>query len=455
MNIKKIIAFVLAVGLVSAFTGCNKSSDSSSSETNDSSSSSVANETTSSDDSKSEDEELIDAKVVYQDFDDGIVMNIGGFDVTEDEYKYYFAYAKSSMDNGDESYWNDDSNFAKINSLKEQTLNYLVSSYTVYKLAAENNVELDESDWDKVNAEYEDSKVYYELIHEDEGKVFDDYLKEIYCTEEVYKESFARTILEYKVVAALYQQDFLDTHFKDYICAKTLLVKDTIEYETDADNNPTDTPKNFYEINSEYSYTDEEKAIIEKLNSYAQAKDEESLKNTLPEFMELLQSRLDAGESIDSLMQKYNMSSEASVDGNGNYKGDYIAPYSMADEFCDVAFALEENEISEPTYVTDYGYYIIERIPFNDEELITIYMSDTEYSYAEEYYELAMKTQSDMEVIYDTDYDKISVDFVDSSNETEETKNTEETTTVAEDNPAEETAETQATEETTTQGEVE
>ena len=285
MNIKKIIAFVLAVGLVSAFTGCNKSSDSSSSETNDSSSSSVANETTSSDDSKSEDEELIDAKVVYQDFDDGILMNIGGFDVAEDEYKYYFAYAKSSMDNGDESYWDDDGNYAKINSLKEQTLNYLISSYTVYKLAAENNVELDASDWDKVNAEYEDSKVYYELIHEDEGKVFDDYLKEIYCTEEVYKESFARTILEYKVVAALYQQDFLDTHFKDYICAKTLLVKDTIEYETDADNNPTDTPKNFYEINSEYSYTDEEKAIIEKLNSYAQAKDEESLKNTLPEFI--------------------------------------------------------------------------------------------------------------------------------------------------------------------------
>ncbi len=456
MKTKKIIAFILAMGLVSCFAGCDKSENSSPSETTESTSSVEDTTTASTEESTEETLAVNSEEKKYEDLDDGIIMKISDFDVTEDEYKYYFAFAKSNIDGGDESYWENDPDSAKLEDLKQQTVEYIFNAYTIYQIASDNNVEITEEDLLSVDKEYEASKLYYEAINSDTGKKFDEYLKEIFCTEEVYKESIKRFELEYKTVASLYEQDFKDKHFSNYICIKHIQIDPKTAYETDENNESTDTPKNFYEINPEYTYTDEEKAVIEKINSCAKAKDAEGVNNALTELMSVIQSRLAEGETMDSLMDKYNKDAEAQKNKDGVYVGYYINKSSMSEDFSNVAFALEENQISDPVFFDEYGHCIIQRVPFNRDELISIYMSDVEYPYSTEYATLIQETQKTMDIVFSSDYNSLTSDYMKNGIKFDDAPSSSESESESETTENEETSDTsESTEETTASSEAE
>ena len=405
MRTKKIISLILALALSStAFYGCSKNTDpSSESESSVSETENSAEESGTGESPETEEDE--DPGYTVSDLADGIVMNISGHEVTSDEYRYFFMYVKSCLDQGDETYWDDDESGEKLKSLKEQTMSFLFNNAAVYKMAENNSIELDESDSARIDKKIEDTKKYYSATND--GKEFDEYLKEIYCTPEVYRESYVNKYLEEKIVNELYGKDYRAKHFLNYIAVKYIQIRPMLITQDDFDV--------FIQTDSTLSYTDEEKAVIEKLNAIADKKDETALNEAVPELMEVIKNRISEGESFDSLMKKYNMDYTIETKENGEFAEKYINDYSMQSAFFNVANTLEENEISDGSlYIDGSGFYLIKRVPFDEEYLreylIPILMGDDSYTYASDYNKLCMETKSVMEVTVDTDYESINLD---------------------------------------------
>ena len=404
MSTKKIISLILALALSStAFYGCSKNKDSSSE--SESSVSETENSAEESSEESSETEEDEDPGYTVSDLADGIVMNISGHDVTSDEYRYFFMYVKGCLDQGDETYWNDDESGEKLESLKDQTMSYLFNNAAIYKIAEINSIELDESDSARIDKKIADTEQYYSATND--GKKFDEYLKEIYCTPEVYRESYVNKYLEEKIVNELYGKDYRAKHFLNYIAVKYIQIRPVLITQDDFDV--------FIQTDSTLSYTDEEKAVIEKLNGIADKKDETALNEAVPELMEIIKNRLNEGESFDTLMKKYNMDYTFETKVNGEYAEKYINDYSMQSAFFNVANDLEEDETSDGSlYIDGSGFYIIKRVPFDEEYLreylIPVFMGDDSYPYASDYSKLCRETTSIMEVTVDTDYESINLD---------------------------------------------
>lgn len=178
----------------------------------------------------------------------GIVMNIGGKDITEDEYRYYFFYAKEYIDEGDESYWDEDLNGQKLAFLKSQTESILLKNSTVYILAKENSVELDEEDIADINKTIEEDRIYYETVNSKKSsspKSFDDYLKETHCTSDVFRESYIRKRLEEKIKETLFASES-DTDNEDEI------------YDEDYEDEETEGTDNTEKEKTDYSAYDAE-----------------------------------------------------------------------------------------------------------------------------------------------------------------------------------------------------
>ncbi len=401
MNTKKIIAIISAVCLACVMTACNKNNDSSDS----SSDGSVTQTPESSMTSESDDLKLAA----------DVIMRIGGHDVSVDEYKYYFSYAKFSIDGGDVTYWNDDEDGSKLSNLKQQTFDYLFSSYTVYSLADKNNVSLDDDDNKKIDAEILSTKNYYNAANSHLDITFDDYLKNTCCTEEVYRRTLERKELEYKIIAALYDKDYREKYFTDYIRVKYINVIPQVQFETDDSGSKTDKTTDFYTINPLLDYTDEEKAEIAKLNELSRANNADGIKAEIPVLMDIIAARLSAGESIDQLMEKYNMDKNVPLNYDGTIQGYYIDKTFMKNNFNDIAFALEENEISGILSGDDSQYFIIQRFAYDEaylqDYLVELYMSDSDYTYADDYTREFTKVQNNMDVVYSDTYEDITIDY--------------------------------------------
>lgn len=343
------------------------------------------------------------------------VMSIGGHEVSDDEYKYYFAYAKYSIDNGDENYWKDDENGLKINDLKSQTYNYLYSLYTIYSLADKENISLDENDLNNIQKQFESVRDYYNASNIHLGMNFEAYLKNTCCTEKVYLETLKRSKIENKVISKLFEKDFRDKFFKDYIRVLYINIKPEIQYEYDENGNRTDRPAVFYQINPLLSYTEEEKSGIDKLNELSLSKNTEGLKSEIPVFMNIIKDRIEQGESFDSLIEKYSMKKDTPRNNDGTYQGYYINKTEMPDKFSDAAFTLSEDSISEIIESGENGWYIIERKPYDEnyleDYLISIYMSSPEYGYSDKYTEICSEAQKKMDTVFSEKYDNITYDY--------------------------------------------
>ncbi|MDD6824606.1 MAG: hypothetical protein PUE12_00550 [Oscillospiraceae bacterium] len=421
MNFKKIISFILALSLVSVpLYSCDKNENSQTPENSSADSDTSGTEAeTGSGDADSKDDEAseltyslpTEEEIQFADLGDGIIANIGGYDITEDEFKYYLYYAKTSIDGGDDTYWDDDEDGAKLHDLKEQTLMYVYNNSAIYKLAENYSVHLDPEEIQITESQYQKDILYYNQANGTSIESFEEYLKEIMCTEEVYKESYRRQQLENKTVAALYEDDYRKNYFSDYICVKYIMVKNYFTYQTDEDGKKTTKPEKMYELIEGLTYTDEEKEMIDKINSFTENNDEEGLKAFVPEFMKMIEARLEAGDDFDTLMTKYNCDSSAPINSDGSYAGYYINGDVMPEEFTAAAYALEEGEYTKESVFSNV-YYIIKREPFDEEYLknylIYIYMGSDEYPYLQEYETLCRTIQKSLKVTLSNEFENIT-----------------------------------------------
>ncbi len=74
-------------------------------------------------------------------------------------------------------------------------------------------------------------------------------------------------------------------------------------------------------------------------------------------------SRIEKGESFDTLMKEHNIDPGATEEGYTFTKGEMVEPFEKA------AFELKENELTKTPVKTDYGYHIIMRLPLSEQEL--------------------------------------------------------------------------------------
>lgn len=260
MNLNKITAFSAAFFLAAAsLTGCSK--ENTTSEVSDIQETPALTESEVSDLPSETEQDISPYK--KSDLAKGIVMNIGGKDITEDEYRYFFFYAKEFIDEGDDSYWDDDINGQKLAFLKSQTEDILFKNSTVYRIAEDNSIELDEEDMAAINKTIEEDKIYFDTVKSRKdlkAESFEDYLRETHCTEAVFKESYIRKMLEEKIKRLLFAPPEPDEDEDEYYD----------DYEDYYDDEYYDEENEYYEDNEDDEAddnTDGNEEISESVNT--------------------------------------------------------------------------------------------------------------------------------------------------------------------------------------------
>ena len=289
------------------------------------------------------------------------VMKLGGYNVKRDFYKYLFLNTKTSFDNGDESYWQNEEN--DVSKITDYVLASLKETYGMFALADEYKITLSKEDKESVSAFIEDSK---------QGMTDEEYQKslaESYMTEDIYRFILEVQQLEYLVYEHLMSESSGVINVDD----------ETLEKAVDEEF------VRATHILFTFKNEEERKAQLEKANQIL-----EKLKN---------------GEDFETLKEEHS----DDTDLKGNKDGYYFTHGEFKNEFEYTAFELNVGEISE-VITTDVGYHIIKRLPIEDEyvnknfeELRTQYKTALYYKTVEEKYK-----QFTFE--YEEDYKSIQLD---------------------------------------------
>lgn len=342
MKLRKTLGILLAAAILAgSMSGCQgEDASSSTASTTSSSTSSIAPAT---------------LTVNGETIDVPYVIKVDGHEISLEEYRFYYMHTKADMDGGDETYWDDAENEAK---LKESVLSTIKHDYAISKTAANNNIALTDEDQESVSSTFTSAK---ENLGSEEA--FLNALNESYLTEDMYKQFVENNVLYnslYNHLAAtdgkyaITEDEMRELVKTDYVHAKHIL----ISYDSDG------------------SDTNKQKAIT-------------------------AQSRAIDGEDFDSLVEEYSEDSGMPEEGYYFTYGEMVAPFEEA------AFALAENEVSE-IVESDYGYHIIKRLPI-DEEYINDNIDSLMASYRQaQVSKEIMATAEELPVEYGDQYENIS-----------------------------------------------
>lgn len=250
------------------------------------------------------------------------VLKIGDEKISMEEYRYYYLNTKAQA----EMYmgadiWDAVPEMAQ--QLKDTSESMIRQSRAIRKLAADNNVALDDADQKTIDERIASNK---ESVGSEEE--YQEALDSMYVTEPLLREFIGDDILLTKVENTLYgpggseeitDQDVTDYIRNNYVRAKHVLIS-----------------------KSETGDAAENAAALQKAKTVlAQAKN---------------------GADFDSLIQQYgeDPGTEYYPDGYVFTKGE------MVEEFETAAFELAENNISD-VVETSYGYHVLLRLPITDE----------------------------------------------------------------------------------------
>ena len=427
-NYKKIIAGIAAAVMLFSFASCDKKNNSTNVTSSNGTTTEATSETTQEDTTAADKEYLSGTtNMSYTDAiteeNSPVIMKINGIEVPYEEYACFFLVLSEKYAEDTEDYWKgtaygefsaEDDLKIKNEKLKKSVLEYLKSCYVVESMASKNNVTLSDKQKEEVEQEIKETDESYAKLY-GEGS-FDQFLAQTYRTVNQYRRELSRVIIERNLVNALYEKDFRDNEFKEYVRILQIHFPFSLEYETDEENNPTDTVKAPYEFLDNYTYTDEEKKLVGNVNSTAKQSTPnsmESYKAAILSLAEYVRAQIKNSDDYIVYMEKYNKdSSIMSKDKNGKYIGLYQQKSTTVGNFEDAAYALEENEISE-LVSTDSGYHIVERLPMDEEYLedniINLYMLESGYSYSSSYQALCREEAGKVEIEYMDCYDNINI----------------------------------------------
>ena len=368
--LKKTLAFTLSMIIAAAtFAGCSNSSSSDSAATSGDSaavSDSTADSTSDSgaDASSAEEKKTPEASLTIDgekvDTKDLIMLTVDGIDVDFDTFRYYYYYVLNvyglTPDQVTEDVFPD---------VLKNTVNQLKQEYVTLKIAREEKIELDEDDKKTVENDINTIKSQYES-----EEAFVESMKDYYLTADVLQKMEEMNVLYQKIYATVL------THGGKYATSekefkKLLKDKDSyarvkhilIPYYSQAELDE-ETQKQFDSLDLATKGALKQQAY-NQLNDEQQEKCKTAAKKIADEVLQKVKD----GEDFDKLIKEYGwdtgMEMETSKDGY------CVTPNSkFVQEFKDASFTLKENEITQELVEnTSYGYFIIERLPFDDDFL--------------------------------------------------------------------------------------
>lgn len=284
------------------------------------------------------------------------VMEIGGYKVTYDEYRYF--YYNCMLDMGDAFDHNDE---AQMKTLKEKTETALRKNYAIISLCDKYNRKLSRADKKEMNA----------LIKQDIAD---------FGGEDKYKQELRQRRMTGDVFRAQYE---LNGYLIDYLYELLVTGYDNV-IPVDDKTVLKDIRENFYHyteifipFNQGSSYNDNK------------AKAEEAL------------AKLNAGESFDEVAEKY---SQWTVDFR---VGVYGTPGMKSELIEKTALSLEVGQYSDVIFTFE-GHHIIKRLPLEEDYINKNYDTLLYQSAVRRCTEFIDKTAASLTIEYKEYYNEIS-----------------------------------------------
>lgn len=408
---KKAICVICSIAMLAAITGCSEE------ETTTDDTAEVSETSAESEDTE-ETTEVQTAPANNLDYSeqitDGILLTIGNYEVSFDEYRWYFLTIEGQYDQGDKTFWEGAANEGtdadgnsvsytaeedadlKLTTLKEQALAYLQTKYTLLTLADENGLALSDEEIKEVDELYENEKAEYEALESKQYDTYEEYLEAYYTTPEVRKSDMQVDKLVDKLILGLFEQRYRDEVLPEMCMAKHILLQ-TYDFDYEQETAAEDA-------------TDEEAAEIAERNAAAKEEAQNAIKEEKYALAEEILKKINDGEDFDELITEYNEDPGETQNEDGSYDGYLFGTGQMVEEFETAAFALGEGEVSE-IIETDYGYHIIMRVAIDEDYLAAnmvdlILNDDTLYS---EYSTMAQSLYDSIGIKYGENYGNVNV----------------------------------------------
>lgn len=370
--LKRSLAFTLSL-LVAAvcFAGCGNGSSSDAASADSTSSAESQTDSTSGGDSSTADstdgsstEEkthpeaslTIDGEKV--DTSDLVVLTVDGIDIDFDTFRYYYYYVLNVYNLTPDTVTED-----VFPDVLSNTVNQLKQEFVTHKIAREEKIELDEEDKKNIENDISTIKSQYES-----EEAFVEGMKDYYLTEDVLRSMEEMTALYQKVYAkvlthdgkyAIKEKDFrkLLKDKDNYARVKHILVPYYSQAELD-----DETQKQFDSLDLA-SKNGLKQQAYQQLNDADQEKCQKAAKKIADEVLQKVKD----GEDFDKLIKEYGWDSGMEMESTKD--GYCVTPDSkFVQEFKDASFKLKEGEYTEELVVNQsYGYFIIKRLPFDDE----------------------------------------------------------------------------------------
>ena len=246
--------------------------------------------------------------------DDEIMFTIGGHPITFDEYRFIVMGEKIYRDNGDNSYWTEETE----KEIKDTVLSTFKMLAATKLYADKNNVVLEDSDFAMIDDHFSS---FVTQLGEDG---FENLLNQNYVSKDTYRDFLEYDLYTMKLTdtVEVSEEDILSYANENYVHVQHVLIG-TIDKETGT------------------TYEAEKLAEKKKLADEIAAK----AKN---------------GEDFYSLVEEYgeDPGMENNPDGYTFTFGEMVA------EFEAKSFELAVGEVSDPVE-TSYGYHIIKKLPLD------------------------------------------------------------------------------------------
>ena len=287
---------------------------------------------------------------------DASILNVGGNEISAEEYNYYFLNEKYNMDGGDDSFWDSATDAQK--DLKSRAEEGLKEFYAMKKLADEAGIPSDGQLAEEVDAEIANLREQYGEEN------FDQILASNYMSPELYRMLSLESYRSIELFKSTMGEEIKKALPERYLRAAHILIA--------FNENAVDTKA-----------------------------DHEDAKKRAEDVL----AKVEAGEDFFKLVEEYG-EDPGMVNNPDGY---YFTDGQMVEPFYQGALALKEGETSG-LVETDYGYHIIKRLPMEDayiEENLMSFVTQEDY---DTFMEKVDEVAGAMEIQQGGAYDSISLE---------------------------------------------
>ena len=339
-----------------------------------------------------------------------VMLSIDGFDISFDEFRFYYFYTLSSYE---QSYgMTADAIKADpqaFENLKKDIVDTIKGELVTDKLARDNKIELDDDDNEIIQNNMLNAMANYKSEQE-----FKDELKRAYLTEDLYRNMFTRAQRYNKVMDTLFANDGIyATKHEDFL----KMVEDPEQFAHEVHIMVPYYSQIELDDSEAEGYDDKtlsQKISIKstKYSAMTEAEQTEAKNKAKAAAEEALQKAKD-GEDFYALVEEYGWDIGLESDPKKGYymKKDNIGGYPQ--ELLDAAFSIKEDQVADELVEnTTYGYFIVKRLPvdmdFINENIDNMISSNDQPAIQEKMQEI----QDGMEITYGADWDKLTIDSI-------------------------------------------